>query len=271
MIGKTGWFTGIGASDKEILVRDAWGGGKYAEAYWKYSPVDYSVLPQIRLEPLLRDRARELDPKGVQYNSKVTDVREHADHVSVTVEGRGGTVEDVQAQYFLAADGGRGMAEVLNIGWDGERDILNMITVHFEAEKLRSIHPDPDVFISWLNNPRMRGSFGTGYLYHLGPYDKYNASGNKGDLGNEYVLAAPKLSEDPAQFDEETTIARVRNSLGVPDLDIKVKSISHWLVNARVTEKYRSESGRIFLVGDACHRVPPCESSLDHSKCHGTY
>ncbi|CZR65220.1 uncharacterized protein PAC_15120 [Phialocephala subalpina] len=56
------------------------------------------------------------------------------------------------------------------------------------------------------------GSFGTGYLYHLGPYDKYNASGNPLDFGNEYVLAAPKLSDDPAQFNNSrahTALKRV--------------------------------------------------------------
>ena len=256
MIGKTGWFTGVGPNDREILVRDAWAGGKYAEAFKKQSPVEYSVLPQIRLEPILQQRALELNPGGVQYNSKVTDIEERSDHVSMTVQKRDGTTETVEAEYVLSADGGRGTAELLGIGWEGERDILDMITVHFKAD-IRNIHPNPEVFISWLINPQMNGSLGTGYLYHLGPYDRYNMSQDPADLGNEYVLAAPKLSDDPAQFDDRSTIARVRKSLGIPDLDVNVLSISHWLVNARVTQKYRSEKGRIFLVGDAAHRVPP--------------
>lgn len=133
-ISTTGWFTGVGKTSKEILVREAWGGGRYAAAYKTCSPVEYSVLPQIRLEPVLQKRALELDPKAVQYNSKVTDITEGKDHVSLKVEKKDGTTEQVEAQYVLGADGGRGMAEILNIGWDGERDILDMITVHFKAD-----------------------------------------------------------------------------------------------------------------------------------------
>lgn len=260
MIAKTGWFTGIGPDDHPILVRDAWGGGVYAEAYKTFSPVDYSCLPQIRLEPLLQRRALELNPEAVRYNSKVTGVVEKADHVSVTVQRRkseDGAVEEFKAQYVLAADGGRGMAEMLNIGWEGERDILEMLSVHFRSKDVRKYHPEPNALIAWLINPRMRGSLGTGYVYHLGPYDKYNATGNTADLGTEFLLAAPKISDDPQQFDEAATIARVRKSLGIPDLDIELLSNSHWVVNARVTERYRSVQGRVFLVGDACHRVPP--------------
>lgn len=250
IVGKTGWFTGIGPRDRAILVRDAWGGGKYAEAYEKYSPCEYSVLPQIRLEPILQQRALSLNPKAVQYNAKVAEVVEKADHVTLVVNNADGSSEEVNAKYVLGADGGRGMAERLGIGWVGERDILDMITVHFKSD-IAKIHPNKDVFISWLVNPRMKGSIGTGYLYHLGPYNTLSGT------GNEYVLATPKMSEDPAQFDEETTTARVRKSLGIPDLNVDIMSISHWLVNARVTDRYRSKNGRIFLVGDACHRVPP--------------
>ncbi|KAH7393678.1 2,4-dichlorophenol 6-monooxygenase [Cadophora sp. MPI-SDFR-AT-0126] len=250
IIGKTGWFTGIGRQDREILVRDAWGAGKYAGAYKKFSPCEYSVLPQIRLEPLLQKRALELSTDAVQYSSKVTEVTETAEHVALKVQGRDGTSQEIHADYVLAADGGRGMAEQLGIGWIGERDILDMITVHFKADLSKSARRK-DVFISWLINPTMKGSLGTGYLYHLGPYNRPNR------IGDEYVLATPKLSDDPTQFDTDATIARVRRSLGIPELDVDILSLSHWLVNARVTDRYRSKGGRVFLVGDACHRVPP--------------
>lgn len=260
MISKTGWFTGIGPNDHPILVRDAWGGGVYAEAYKTFSPVDYSCLPQIRLEPILQQRALQLNPDAVRYNSKVTGVVEKDDHVLVTVKDTKdaeGAAREFKARYVLAADGGRGMAEQLGIGWEGESDITDMISVHFRSKDLRKYHPEPKALIAWLINPRMRGSLGTGYVYHLGPYDRYNATGDLNDLGTEFLLAAPKLSDDPQQFDQQTTTARVRKSLGIPDLDMELLSNSLWTVNARVTERYRSAQGRVFLVGDACHRVPP--------------
>lgn len=52
-------------------------------------------------------------------------------------------------------------------------------------------------------------------------------------------------------------LQRLHRTLKIPDLKIKLKSISHWDVNAVVAERYRSAGGRLFLVGDAAHRIPP--------------
>ncbi|KAK5042880.1 hypothetical protein LTR84_012413 [Exophiala bonariae] len=248
--GKTGWYTNIGPNGREIYSRDSWGGGKYQEEYRRASPAQYSTLAQIRLEPILQRRALEIAPNCISYNSKVTSVKEKGDKVVLTVDRGNRGSEDVEAQYVLGADGGRGLAESLGIGWEGESDIVDMFTAHFNAD-IASIHPNKAVFISWLVNPKLRGSRGSGYLYHLGPY--YPTREKK----EEWVLASPKHPEDPVEFDEKTMVERIRRSLEIPDLDLSLRSISNWTVNAKVAERYRSEGGRIFLVGDACHRVPP--------------
>ncbi|KIW10700.1 hypothetical protein PV08_11664 [Exophiala spinifera] len=250
IVGRTGWFTGVGPQSREIFSRDSWGGGKYENEYLQASPVQYSTLAQIRLEPILQQRALELNPAGIRYQSKVTSVREQRDHVSLEVARKDGQAEEVKAKFVIGADGGRGLAESLGIGWKGERDIVDMVTAHFKAD-LTSIHPDPRIFISWLINPRLQGSLGAGYLYHLGPYYPQRAA------KEEWVLAAPRSRNDPVEFDNATMIDRIRCSLEIPDLDVDLLSLSQWTVNARVTESYRSRGGRVFLAGDACHRVPP--------------
>jgi 2-polyprenyl-6-methoxyphenol hydroxylase-like FAD-dependent oxidoreductase len=52
-------------------------------------------------------------------------------------------------------------------------------------------------------------------------------------------------------------LKRMHRTLQIPDLDVELLSLTHWHVNAVIAEHYRSSEGRIFLVGDAAHRVPP--------------
>lgn len=47
------------------------------------------------------------------------------------------------------------------------------------------------------------------------------------------------------------------NTVELPDLELNIKSISHWYVGSVVTERFRSRGGKVFLVGDAAHRIPP--------------
>jgi 2-polyprenyl-6-methoxyphenol hydroxylase-like FAD-dependent oxidoreductase len=87
-------------------------------------------------------------------------------------------------------------------------------------------------------------------MYHLGPYP------NKPET-EEWMFACGILPDDPKKFDDAAMIACLKRSINIPDLQVEVLSLSHWFVNAISAERYRSKQGRIFLVGDAAHRVPP--------------
>ncbi|KAF4549999.1 FAD-binding domain-containing protein 75 [Elsinoe fawcettii] len=60
--GRTAWYTDLGSSGKEIYSRDAWGLGQYEDEYKMHGPSRYAILPQIRLEPIISRRAKELNP-----------------------------------------------------------------------------------------------------------------------------------------------------------------------------------------------------------------
>ncbi|KAI0179549.1 FAD binding domain-containing protein [Hypoxylon sp. FL1284] len=249
-VSHTAWYTSLGEGGIEIAKREAWGAGERAREYERNSPSRYSILPQIRLEPILKRRALSLNPKALRYRTKVLNVREEDDSVLLTVCANDGPEEEVRAQYVLGADGGRGFGQSIGIGWEGKQDIVEMMTVHFKAE-LEELQPDKRVFISWLINPTMRGSLGTGYCYHTGPYYPQR------EAKSQWVFAFPRLPEDPKTFESEAIVKRIQRSLGIPDLDIDLLSISSWTVNAIVAQQYRSKGGKVFLVGDAAHRFPP--------------
>ncbi len=113
-----------------------------------------------------------------------------------------------------------------------------------------SFPSDPTIVISWFVNPTLGGSIGTGYLNPVGsfPLNPYT---------EKRVFACAMSLDGPKRFDTETRKTRIRNSLDLPDLTFDLHSLSHLYINDIVTNQFRSPGGRVFLVGDAAHRIPP--------------
>lgn len=247
--GRTAWYTSFGPSGREIAARDAWGGGEYAELYAAYSPSKYCILPQIRLEPILKRRALGLNPNGVFYNAEVLDIEEVGTSVNVQVhyndDGRAATHT---GRFVFIADGGRAFTERLGAKWVGESNIVDMVTAHFTSP-LHRYHPDPRNFITWFTNPKLGGSMRTGFLYQIGPWPAAKPE------DQEWVFACARSFDDPAKFNEESMTERLRKTLDILNLPIQMRSVSHWAVNAIYADKWRI--GRCFLLGDSAHKIPP--------------
>lgn len=110
--GRTAWYTSLGEDGKEVFSRDAWGGGQYEAEYAQHSPSKYCILPQIRLEPILKRRAVELNPNGVFYKHEVLTTKDHGDFAEVVVKNRNeGDIFRRKARYVIVSDGGRMFTE----------------------------------------------------------------------------------------------------------------------------------------------------------------
>jgi 2,4-dichlorophenol 6-monooxygenase len=251
-VGRTGWYTSLAGPTplhgRRIAVRDAWGGGAYTDEYAALSPSRYAVLPQIRLEPLLREVAEGQPQADIRFGATVIALSDpDEDTVTVTYETADGSTATVEADYVIGADGGRTVADLLGIGDTGPTQLLDMVTAHFSADLSEHL-VDDGLLIHWFVNPDHAGSIGSGYLYQLGPWDEAGRSA-------EWVFACAFLPTDPARFDDEDMRGRINRSLGLPDLAVDLHSISHWYIRSVVADRFRS--GRCFLVGDAAHRIPP--------------
>lgn len=136
-ISRTAWYTSLGPNGKEICSRSGWGGGEYQEIYKKASPCRYANLAQIRLEPILKRRAMELNPDGIFYSHEVERLDEKADHVLVYChEGKANSGQSshcVKTQWVLGADGGRCLADQLGINMAGESDIVDSRSSSFPS------------------------------------------------------------------------------------------------------------------------------------------
>jgi 2-polyprenyl-6-methoxyphenol hydroxylase-like FAD-dependent oxidoreductase len=249
--GRTAWYTSLGEGGREIFSRDAWGGGQYRAEYAGFSPSKYCILPQIRLEPVLKQRAEELNPTGISYNSEIINVKNEMDHARVTIRDRAtNDVREERAVYVIVADGGRSLTDQLGIRWCGEGGLFDMVTAHIRSP-IRRLHPNPTNFITWFTSPEMGGSTKTGYLYQIGPWPDALSD----PLLEEWVFACGRALGDPERFNEDSMLQRLRKTIAIPNLPIELLSFSHWTVNALFAERYRI--GRIFLAGDSCHKIPP--------------
>lgn len=245
---RTAWYTSFDGPTplhgRLLASRDAWGGGIYRAEYAAASPHTWRILAQLRLEPLLREKAGRTPWADLRFESEVTGLSQDNNGVTVRGQAADGPFA-VKARYLIGADGGRTVASALGITETGPTNLVDMVSVHFSADLTR--HRHPEVLMSWFVNPDLGGSVNTGFLYPVGPWD---AAGHSA----EYVFVFAQGSETQ-QFDERAAIARLKATLGIEDLDPVVHSVSHWYIQAVVADRFRS--GRCFLAGDAAHRVPP--------------
>jgi 2,4-dichlorophenol 6-monooxygenase len=77
-----------------------------------------------------------------------------------------------------------------------------------------------------------------------------------GRRSEEWTLHFGFALDDKDRFDESKLTPRLRELLKLPELDLKVLHVSHWILERVVADKYWNNS-RIFIAGDAAHRRPP--------------
>ena len=249
--GRVRWITSLGGDgvmdQKEIHSMDAFGGGTLYDRYAADSPVLSSNYPQIRLEKLLRAQADKRAPGKVLFNYEVTDwVQQDDGGVRVTVRDCGSDeTHTVNARYVIAADGGKTVGPRVGVEMTGPTGMVDMVSTHFTADL--SQYWDDRTLITWFLNPEGKDSWGSGAMVQMGP--------TWGRHSEEWVVHFAFQPDDPERFHEDAIVPRLRTLLKLPDLDLTVHKVSHWILDRIVAEQWRF--GDIFLAGDAAHRQPP--------------
>lgn len=246
LFGKLRWLTslaGDGPMDaQQIHEIDAFGGGSLRERYAAAGPVLPVKLPQVRLEPILRATAEERNPGRILFGHEMVGFSDEGDRVVAEIrEVATGETTTVTARYLIGADGGRTVGSALGIEMQGVPGLLDVTTAYFTAD-LSQWWQEGTLLTHFLNahDPDLCSN-----LIEMGP--------SWGKACEEWVLHFPPMDAD--RLDEESVVARVRELLGLPDLELTLHHVTNWTVQALIAERYRK--GRVLLAGDSAHRQPP--------------
>ena len=159
----------------------------------------------------------------------------------------GGNERELRGQYLIAADGGHSkVRELLGIGYEGRGAFSKSLTIYFTAD-LSPWIGDNAWSIIYVNNPVLAGFF------------RMNRAGRVGFLGVN-TLGDPKRDPEAAMnaaadVSEARMIELVRAGVGQPDLPVRIDGFSRWRATADVAQRF--QDGRVFIIGDAAHLMPP--------------
>jgi 2,4-dichlorophenol 6-monooxygenase len=248
--GQVRWMTSLGGDGeldrKTIFEMDAFGGGALRERYEQDSPCLASNYPQLRLEPLLRAEAQARAGDRIRYHHEVVEWEQTATGVVATVRDRAvDEMYQVRCRYLIAADGGKSFGPELGVEMAGPTNMVDMVSTHFSADL--SEYWDDRSLITWFLNPEGESSWGAGAMVQMGP--------TWGSKSEEWVVHFAFRPDDPERFNEEAVAPRLRQLLRLPELELTVHKVSHWILDRIVAQRWRF--GNIFLAGDAAHRQPP--------------
>jgi len=240
--------------DGALIAMDCVSGRKLAdiisnlnEGVEAVSPCHRWFLNQPSLEPILREKARSAGAEILQ-GTEVTALRQDSSGVILTVRDvDGGNQRELAGQYLVAADGGHSkIRELLGIGYEGRGAFSKSLTIYFTADLSPWIR-DNAWSIIYVNNPVLAGFF------------RMNRSSRVGFLGVN-TLGDPKRDPEAAMnaaadVSEARLIELVRAGVGQPDLPVRIDGYSRWRATADVAQRF--QDGRVFIIGDAAHLMPP--------------
>jgi putative polyketide hydroxylase len=206
------------------------------------SPTWRRTVMQSHVEAVLADAVRASEHASVRFSSTLTSLAQDADGVTASVrDTETGETLTLRGRYLIGADGTQSsVRQMLGIGLPGEVGLAWMGTIHHRTD----LSP-------WLADRPCT------LALTARPGERMTSTGVA--KGLEEWVTMVGLSDEPGgrieDLDEERCVEIVRSAVGVPDLDVEVLHVGSFTMNFQLAETFRDQ--RIFLAGDAAHRIPP--------------
>ncbi|WMX44546.1 FAD-dependent monooxygenase [Streptomyces roseicoloratus] len=212
------------------------------------TPCTWCSIDQDKLERIVAQRAAELGA-DLRWSTELVGFEQDEDGVTATLRDTGtGAETTVRTQYLIGADGVRSaVREAAGIAVEGPGTLIHTVSVVFKADLTEPLR-GRDLGLGYFDQPD------TGTL--LMPLD--------GSRWVFYTPYHPERGERLEDFDEARCVEAIRAAIGVPDLaveglEVQVEKTGQKIlgfeISAGLAARYRR--GRVLLVGDAAHTMPP--------------
>lgn len=204
------------------------------------SPTSPAGVPQDHLEPVLERHLRSLSAGRLERGFEVTEVESGPAGVTVSVrEGADGRERRIRSRYLIAADGIRSTVRTaLAIPSSRRQQLGERLVVLFSAP-LWDLLGEHRYVIYWLTGPARPSSF-----VPAGRPDRWV-------FATDWDPAHERLADlTPSQV-----TGWIRDAAGDPGLEPQVERVAPVSFEVDVAERFRAD--RVFLIGDAAHRVTP--------------
>jgi len=206
----------------------------------RISPTRPAWVSQDQVEQLMLARLHAAPGARIHFGLELVGFRPAMDGVrTVLRDVVSGRRREVMAGYVVAADGARSLVRTaLGIGMSGPGNVGEYQAVDFRAP-LTPLLGDRSFGLALITHPEARGILarrGAGDLWHY---------------GTPAHAGVPRLA-DRCEADLAALIA---TAAGVPGLRPEVVRLSSYVFAAEIADRYTE--GRVFLAGDAAHRMTP--------------
>ena len=201
------------------------------------SPVLKRSCPQDRLEPVIRTHAEKFESVSLNFGCNITQLSQDDEGVTLNWETSDGKSGTTRAKYVIAADGTRSEArDAVGVKLNGE-SMGQQIGIYFHADLWGYIKDRP-YLLFWIYNATT-----SGVLIALDGRNRWTYN---------FGYSANETRHD---FTEERCLELLRAVIGSDDVEIEIKNIMPWRMQARIVDSMCS--GRVFFAGDAAHPLPP--------------
>ncbi|MDW3098215.1 MAG: FAD-dependent monooxygenase [Alphaproteobacteria bacterium] len=208
------------------------------------SPAEPTMTSQDRIEEILVQALRASELVELCFSTEAVKLLSGGEDTDkeVRLEVRDkltGESDILTGCAMVAADGAASpMRSALGLNLEGQRAVKQLVNCYFRAD-IETHLGDRKGVLLFVNNE--------------------NASGVLQPL-NAKGLWLSQINVEPHQFSlgyftKERAAQWVRDAAGVPDLDVEVKSLGLWELNATAVDHFTK--GRTVICGDAAHQFPP--------------